>query len=135
MRRRRLLKPDEIQIDMTPMLDIVFIMLIFFIVTSTLGQQKSIKVNTPTAVSGQSRAAQPELVTISADDAIFVGRRQVSLTELSGILLQKVASDPKVSLLIDADKLSHHGIVIKVMDVAKSVGVSKVAMAVNPGAE
>jgi biopolymer transport protein ExbD len=102
---------DESSIDITPMLDVVFIMLIFFIVTATFVKEAGIDVNRPDAATAVKQEHANILVAISADNEIWIDRRQVDM------------------VVIQADKDSRTDTLIKVMDAARSAGVFNIAIA------
>ncbi|WP_070971378.1 ExbD/TolR family protein [Vibrio sonorensis] len=122
---RRERKDQEVQIELTPMLDIVFIMLIFFIVTTTFTKESAIEVNKPQ--TSQAAAVQQEVLTISVDkNNLVYFNNQIIDVESIPRLLQ--TSNRDVSLLINADRLAYNGTVVSIMDKAKSAGVTQISL-------
>ena len=120
---------DEGQIDITPMLDVVFIMLIFFIVTATFVKQAGIDVEKPAAYTALLQAKASILIAIDENDDIWIDRRQVNAQALLSIIERLHAENPKGSVVIQADKLSTNDALVKVLDAATRAGVTDVAIA------
>ncbi len=122
---------DEGQIDITPMLDVVFIMLIFFIVTATFVKQAGIDVQKPAAYTAMLQDKASILIAIDENDEIWIDRRQVSSQALLSIIERLHAENPKGSVVIQADRLSTNEALVKVLDAATRAGVSDVAISAN----
>ncbi|MDH3282241.1 MAG: biopolymer transporter ExbD [Gammaproteobacteria bacterium] len=120
---------DESLIDITPMLDVVFIMLIFFIVTATFVKEAGIEVNRPEAETAVKQEKANILVAISASNEIWIDRRKVDIRALRPNIERLHAENPKGAVIIQADKESKNEILIKVMDAARAAGVFNVAIA------
>lgn len=120
---------DESSIDITPMLDVVFIMLIFFIVTATFVKEAGIDVNRPDAATAVKQEHANILVAISADNEIWIDRRQVDIRSVRPNIERLHAENPQGTVVIQADKDSRTDTLIKVMDAARSAGVFNVAIA------
>ena len=115
------------EINLTPMLDVVFIMLIFFIVTATFIKEAGIQVDRPDTVTAQEDASI--LIAISANDAIWVDKQERDSRELRGIIERLHSENPKGSLVIQADENSTNETLIQILEAAKAAGVVNVAMA------
>lgn len=120
---------DESSIDITPMLDVVFIMLIFFIVTATFVKEAGIDVNRPDAATAVKQEKANILVAIDANNAIWIDRRQIDVRAVRPNIERLHAENPQGSVVIQADKESTTETLIKVMDAARSAGVFNVAIA------
>lgn len=120
---------DEAQIDMTSMLDIVFIMLIFFIVTSSFVKESGIEVNRPSASHSISQNDAGIFIAITANNEIVIDKRVVDRERVQARLEQLVIEQPSASLVIQADKFAFNGTVVSVMDSAKGAGISNIALA------
>ncbi len=129
MRRKRSRESDESEVDMTPMLDVVFIMLIFFIVTASFVKESGIDVTRPPAATAERKERGNILVAITANDQIWIDRRQVDPRALRANIERLHAENPGGSVVIQADVDSKNGLLILVMDAARSAGVSSVALA------
>ena len=131
MRRRHSHKGDEVEINITPMLDVVFIMLIFFIVTATFVKEAGIDVNRPDAATAEVKEKANILVAISSNDEIWINRRKVDQRAVQPNIERLFAENPQGSVVIQADKDSRNEMLVVVMDAARSAGVQNVAIAAN----
>ncbi|MFA0627291.1 ExbD/TolR family protein [Vibrio sp. 10N.222.49.A3] len=126
---RRHSKNEEAQIDLTSMLDIVFIMLIFFIVTSSFVRESGVEVNRPQASNVVSQKDAGIFVAITSANDIFIDKRVVDVERVQATLEQLLLEQPDASLVIQADEHAYNGTVVKVMDAAKGAGVKNIALA------
>ena len=126
---RRSSNQEEAQIDLTSMLDIVFIMLIFFIVTSSFVRESGVEVNRPQASNVSSQKDAGIFVAITASNVIFIDKRMVDAERVQAILEHLLLEQPDASLVIQADEHAYNGTVVKVMDAAKGAGVKGIALA------
>ena len=129
--RRRARVVEEDDINMTPMLDIVFIMLIFFIVTASFIREAGIDVNRPYAITADKQADAAILVAISANDEIWIDRRLLDPRAVRPNIERLHAENPKGSIVIQADKKSTNEMLVIVMDAARQAGVYNVSIAAN----
>ena len=119
---------EENEINLTPMLDVVFIMLIFFIVTASFIKEAGIDVNRPEAVTADSMADASILIAISANDEIWIDRKQVDPRAVRASIERMHAENPKGSIVIQADEESTNEMLTVVLVAAKQAGVSNVAI-------
>lgn len=126
---RRHVKNDEAQIDLTSMLDIVFIMLIFFIVTSSFVRESGVDVNRPQASNVTSQKEAGIFVAITSANDIYIDKRLVDVERVEATLEHLLLEQPEASLVIQADEHAYNGTVVKVMDAAKGAGVKSIALA------
>jgi biopolymer transport protein ExbD len=120
---------EENEINLTPMLDVVFIMLIFFIVTASFIKEAGIDVNRPDAPTADSQDDAAILIAISANDEIWIDRRETEPTAVRSMIERLHAENPKGSIVIQADEESTHETLVVVMEAAKQAGVTNVAIA------
>lgn len=120
-------------IDLTPMLDVVFIMLIFFIVTASFVKELGFDVNRPDAQQQQPKDNDIKniLVNITDDGELFVNRRRVNADALTANIKRLHAESPKGTVVIQADDDSKNELLITVMDAARKAGVYDVSIANN----
>ena len=131
---RRHAQSEDAEINITPMLDIVFIMLIFFIVTTSFTKETGAIIAKPIAEQAVSLRNGTILVGIKANGDIWMNKRLVELREVRSMVEQARAENPKGSVVIVADKGSRIGTVTHVMDQVKLAGVEGVAIsAETPG--
>lgn len=131
-RRRRLEEEQEEEINITPMLDIVFILLIFFIVTTSFVKEPGIDPQRPEAETAETRERGNILVAISSTDTIWMNKRQVELTDVRQLMEAAVAENPESNVIIVADEHASTGAVIDLMDRVRLAGISSVALAAEP---
>lgn len=124
-----LIDEEEAQIDMTPMLDVVFIMLIFFIVTASFVKESGIDVNRPEAATAVQKDRANILVAISDSGEIWINKRQVDARAVQANIERLYAENPQGSVVIQADKKATTETLIKVMDAARAAGVFDVSIA------
>ncbi|MFN4111940.1 MAG: ExbD/TolR family protein [Ignavibacteria bacterium] len=122
---------EERGIDMTPMIDCVFQLLIFFMVTTVFAVQSGLKVDLPQAATSDAPPEKDLSITISEKGEMDLNGTPVTLDNLEEQLrIQKDIFGSKV-LIIKADKKTPHGIVVDVMDAAKIVGIDQLAIATD----
>ena len=120
---------DESAIDLTPMLDVVFIMLIFFIVTSSFVRESGIDINRPTANSAAQVKNGNILVAINTNNEVWIDKRMVDVSAVRANIARLHAEMPESSVIVQADTNSNSGILIKVVDQIKLAGITNVSVA------
>ncbi len=120
---------DDAEVNLTPMLDVVFIMLIFFIVTASFVKEAGIDVTRPPAATAERKERGNILVAITENDQIWMDRRQVDPRALRANIERLHAENPQGSVVILADKASKNGLLVQVMDAARLAGISSVSLA------
>ena len=120
---------EEDAVNLTPMLDVVFIMLIFFIVTASFVKEAGIDITRPPAATAERKERGNILVAITSNDQIWIDRRQVDERSLRANIERLHAENPQGSVVIQADKDSKNGLLVLVMDAARLAGVPNVALA------
>jgi biopolymer transport protein ExbD len=116
------------EINLTPMLDVVFIMLIFFIVTATFIKEAGIQVNRPDTFTADAQDASI-LIAISANDEVWIDKQERDLRDLRGIIERLHAENPKGSIVIQADEESTNEVLVSILEAAKAAGVTNVSIA------
>jgi biopolymer transport protein ExbD len=119
---------EEASIDLTPMLDVVFIMLIFFIVTASFIKEAGIVVSRPGAETWRTKPDASILIAINAADEIWIDKKVVEPRFVKPAIQKLHAENPKGSLVIQADEDSTNEILTIVMEAAKQAGVANVAI-------
>ena len=121
---------EESEINLTPMLDVVFIMLIFFIVTASFIKEAGIDVNRPDAPVTESKPEDANiLVLINANDEIWIERRLIDPRAVRANIERMHAENPDGSVVIQANNASTNKILVEVMDSARSAGVYNISIA------
>jgi biopolymer transport protein ExbD len=124
-------KLHELQMDMTPMIDVVFQLLIFFMVTTVFAVQSGLKVDLPQASTSDAPPEKDLSITISEKGEMDLNGTMVTIDDLEDQLrIQKDIFGSKV-LIIKADNKARHGVVVDVMDAAKIVGIEQLAIATD----
>jgi biopolymer transport protein ExbD len=131
MRRRQNRRKSESEVNLTPMLDVVFIMLIFFIVTASFVKESGIEISRPGASTAVRKEKGNILIAISANDQIWMNRRQVDPRALRANIERAHAENPQGAVIIQADKAAKTGLLVQVMDAARSAGVKNVSLAAD----
>ncbi|MBT8081237.1 MAG: biopolymer transporter ExbD [Gammaproteobacteria bacterium] len=132
MRKKSLhFEEEENEINLTPMLDVVFIMLIFFIVTATFIKEAGIQVERPDTTTADSQDDAAILIAISPNDEIWIDRKERDPRAVRGVIERLHAENPKGSIVIQADEGSTHETLVVVMEAAKAAGVTNVAIATD----
>ena len=129
MRRRSARQEEGSEVNLTPMLDVVFIMLIFFIVTASFVKEAGIDITRPPAATAERKERGNILIAITNNDQIWVDRRQVDPRALRANIERLHAENPQGSVIIQADVESKNGLLVQVMDAARLAGVSSVSLA------
>ena len=126
-------RKDDARIDITPLVDMVFLLLIFFMLSTSFVMSPGIKVNLPQASAEKVPQEKKEVrIIITEDTRIFLERRLVTLGELQESLMGVARKNPKTLVIIQADAKAFHGRVVEVMDIAKTSGLNRLAIATQP---
>jgi biopolymer transport protein ExbD len=130
-KRRRGAEQDESEVNLTPMLDVVFIMLIFFIVTASFVKESGIDISRPAAATAVRKERGNILVAITAKNTIWIDRRQVDPRALRANIERLRAENPNGAVIIQADRDSKNYLLVDVMDAARLAGVTNVSIAAD----
>jgi biopolymer transport protein ExbD len=126
---------DENEINLTPMLDVVFIMLIFFIVTASFIKEVGLDVNRPD--NQQQQQVKPEeaniLVVIDGNDDIFINRRLIDPRAVRANIERLHAENPEGSVIIQPSKKSTNKMLVTVMDASRQAGVYNISITESTG--
>ncbi len=120
---------DEAQIDMTPMLDIVFIMLIFFIVTASFVKESGITVEKPTAETASKRPKANIFIGIDNRGDIYMLKNKVDKDAVKAILEDMLLENPESTVVVQADSRAEAESLLKVLDAAKAAKVKNISVA------
>ncbi|SFF58387.1 outer membrane transport energization protein ExbD (TC 2.C.1.1.1) [Fontimonas thermophila] len=131
MARRNRGGDDDAQIDLTPMLDMSFILLIFFIVTTSFVKEAGIDVNRPSAATAERKERGNILIAIRPNGEIWIDKKLVDLRAVRATVERLHAENPEGSVVIIADKTSQTGILVETMDQVRLAGVYNVSIAAD----
>ncbi len=127
---RRVTQDSEDKVaDLTPMLDVVFIMLIFFIVTATFIKETGVEINRPDTETAEMKKTVSLLVGVGPDSNIWIDKKRVDVRNVRPIMEKLHAENPKGGLVIQADSTAKVEKVLAIMDAARAIGITQVAIA------
>ncbi|MEM7671766.1 MAG: biopolymer transporter ExbD [Verrucomicrobiota bacterium] len=129
MRRTRRDSADDGKIDITPMLDVVFIMLIFFIVTTSFVKETGIEVNRPEAQTAYLKERGSILVGVRENGEVWVNKSRVEMPAVQTIIERLKAENPEGQTVIVADKEADNAVVIDVMQQLSRAGIVEISIA------
>ncbi len=119
-------------INITPLTDVVMVLLVIFMVTTPLMMQNAFKIKLPKAATATPNPAQSTTITVAPGNVIYLNKAQVSMDDLKGLLVSRMATSTDKTVVIKADKNILHGVVVHVLDIAKQSGALKLAIATEP---
>jgi len=134
MARRHAINEEETEINITPMLDIVFIMLIFFIVTTSFVKETGIDVDRPPAHTAEPKPRGNIMIAINSNGMIWMEKRQVELGQIRFMVEQAKSENPESSVIIITDKAAPTGQLVDLMDQVRLGGVTTISVAAEEGA-
>jgi len=123
-------KRNDYMVDITPLVDVVFLMLIFFMVSTTFSASSSLKLDLPTSnATSKPKADKQVTISINANGSLYVQDELVSDTDLRKRILNVSKGDPNLRVVLRADAETHHKRVVYVLDTLRQLGMSKVGIA------
>lgn len=117
------------QLDIAPLIDVVFLLLIFFMLTSNFVFQPGIKVSLPKAVTSEVLSTENVIITVTGQDLLFLNEKPITISELTAEL--KEASRQNKSLLLKADTGASLGRVVEIWDLCRELGIPQINIATN----
>jgi len=117
------------EINVTPLVDVSLVLVIIFMVTAPLFSQPVMKVDVPKAVTNEGKEQENVTITIDPDEKIAVNAKEVTKDEMKGELKLQLAKSSDKVVIIRADKLTNHGIVVEALDIAKELGAKSLVFA------
>jgi biopolymer transport protein ExbD len=130
MRKKKILEADdEIDLDITPMLDVVFIILIFFVVSTSFVKESGVDVSRPGASSAERKERGNIMIGITADNQVWIDRRQIDIRAVRANIERLHAENPEGAVVVQADKDSKTGLLVQVIDQSRLAGVKDVSIA------
>ena len=118
-------------VELTPMIDIVFIMLIFFIVTTSFVKETGVEVNRPSAATAEKKSQGNILVAIRPNGDIWIDKRHVDVRAVKANIQRLIAKAPQSSVIILSDTDAKTGILVRVMDQIRLAGVKNISIAAS----
>jgi biopolymer transport protein ExbD len=132
MRKQRRDREDAMDINITPMLDIVFIMLIFFIVTTSFVKETGIDPKRPVAETSSAKPRGNILIGVDIAGQIWMNNRRVELNQIRQLVEDAVNENPESSAVLVSDEHSPTGVLIDIMDQVRAAGVANIAVSAIP---
>jgi biopolymer transport protein ExbD len=124
----------RVRIEIIPMIDVIFFLLVFFMVTSlAMTRINSVKVVLPKTSGKPQNIQQNIILTVRKDGTLLVNKAAVTLDSLGPQLVAQMQNNPQAVVIVNADEGASYGTVVEAMDKAKEVGVRKFALAVEAG--
>jgi len=125
---------QSLELNMAPLIDMVFILLIFFLVTTSFVKETGIDINRPTASTAVSKEKGSILVGITKDGRVYMDKREIDIRAVRANVERALAENPESQVVVVADKESQTGVVIMAMDGCRLAGANNVSLAAGlPG--
>jgi biopolymer transport protein ExbD len=118
--------PKKIALNITPLIDVLFILIIFFTVSSTFLEQPGIELKLPDAESSQTYTAQKVIVYVDKSDAVYLNDDLIDVNDLAESIKQKLEEQKDKSVVLRADTEVDHGMIIRIMDLLRKKGIYKI---------
>ena len=122
-----------LELNIAPLIDMVFILLIFFLVTTSFLKETGVDISRPTASTAAAKTKTTILIGVTRENTIHIDRRQVDIRAVRANVERALAENPEGNVVIVADQDSRTGLVINVMDACKLAGAQNVAIAADRG--
>ena len=117
------------EINISPLIDVVFILLIFFIVTTVFVEETGVDVNKPRAASAEDLEKNSILIAVTANGQVYQGGRSIGVSGVRSVVAAMLESDTTTPVIIQGDTDANHGLVVQVIDAAKLAGAKTVNLA------
>ena len=122
-------------INVTSLIDVMFLLLIFFMVSSTFKLQPAIELTLPRSATAEAVAATPVVVYLARDGQLYVNEQPIDRESLRTTLAQRLSTSNEDRLVLRADEEAEHGAVVALIDLVKEAGYRRVSLAAKPGGE
>ncbi len=124
-------KAQGVELNIAPLIDMVFILLIFFLVTTSFVRETGVDVERPTAATAVAKQQTSILIAVTRENQIFMDKREVDLRTVRAHVERALAENPEAGVVIVADRESQTGVTIEVMDGCKLAGAKNVSIAAS----
>jgi len=118
----------DVSVDITNLIDVIFVLVIFFVLTTTFTKETGVDITKPSAESAGQLSKQPIMIGITREGAIYVNERQVDLAMLQAILRREATQDAEKSVVLVSDRNTDMGVIVDVMDECAIAGLKKVSV-------
>ncbi len=119
----------QAEVQMAPLIDMVFILLIFFMVTTVFTRETGVEVNRPQASTAQALDSKSLMIGIDPNGEVYVDERRVDLMSLRSLIERKLQQQPEQNVILIADEDTRTAIVVAVMDECRMAGATSIALA------
>jgi biopolymer transport protein ExbD len=121
------------RIEIIPMIDTIFFLLVFFMIsTLSMSRFAGVQVNLPKAASGSQPPSETVVISLTMDNQLIFNKTQIPVDSLRESLTTELVKNPELLVVINADEGVEHGKVVEIMDQARQTGASKLSIAVKP---
>jgi len=120
--------PKKVALNITPLIDVLFILIIFFTVSSTFLEQPGIELTLPDAESSQAHTAQKVMIFVDKDENIYLNDHRVPIDSLASRTVNLIKDQSEKSVILRADKTVEHGTVIHIMDILRKNNIYKIVI-------
>jgi biopolymer transport protein ExbD len=120
-----------VDINMGPLIDMVFLLLIFFVVTTSFVKESGIDVERPTAATAEMKEKGNVLIGIAEDGSVYLDRKRIDVRSVRAHMARVLAENPESSVVVVADRKSQTGVVVQVMDQCRLAGTKNVSLAAS----
>lgn len=117
------------EINVSPLIDIIFILLIFFVVTTVFVEQTGVQVNKPMATTSDKLKNHSILIAVTSEDQVYQGGRIIGIEGVRPVVSALLESDSRMPVIIEGDRSASHGTIVKVIDAAELAGAKNVYVA------
>jgi biopolymer transport protein ExbD len=125
----RKVRRQTAELNMAPLIDMVFILLIFFLVTTSFVKEAGVDINRPTAATAVSKEKAGIMIGITKDNKVYMEKREIDIRAVRANVARALAENPEGNVVIVADKESNTGVVISALDGCKLAGAKNVSIA------
>jgi biopolymer transport protein ExbD len=120
--------PKKVALNITPLIDVLFILIIFFTVSSTFLEQPGIELTLPDAQTGQAHTAQKVIIYVDKDENIYLNDHRIPIDSLAARTVNLIKDQSEKSVILRADKTVEHGTVIHIMDILRKNKIYKIVI-------
>ncbi|EPC03869.1 hypothetical protein L861_00810 [Litchfieldella anticariensis FP35 = DSM 16096] len=124
---------DPVEVNLTPLIDVVFLLLIFFMVSTTFETRQALELVLPESVAGSPMKVAPVTIVVDADGGYRLDGDSMPASELHSALARRAEAAREHGLIVEADGRARHAAVVKALDQAAALGISRVRIATREG--
>lgn len=122
-------KRGEVALNMSPLIDMIFILLIFFVLTTSFVKESGVDIERPVAKTAQQKTSTNLVIGVTSDNIVYIEGRPIDVRSVQSYMERFLMENPTGSVVIAADKKSQSGVVIQVLDACRLAGVKNLSMA------